>query len=220
MLNRELYLIINNLGGKIGEFLVELNFDQPGILAALSNVFADSNGNILNIALDSGRTKIHFIVDVTMVDEQDLEELPKRLGMFAFVKRVHHRLALRRIFVPRWISHVINNEPALAIERNFVAKLTDMDRMALDMARRDAEIVKSALQDGDLEELHEAAYVVQLRGLATVQDDDSTSNLVNIKYCRTVYPLFRRYIDTFISSVSNRGYRLLDEGGCVRLQIA
>lgn len=220
MLNREIYLIINNLGGKIGEYLVELNFDQPGILAALSNVFADSNANILNIALDSGRTKMHFIVDVTSVDEQDLEELPKRLGMFAFVKKIHYRVSSRRIFVPRWITHVINNEPAVAIERDFVAKLSDLDRIALDMAKRDAEIVKSALQDGDLEELREAAYVVQLRGLATVQEDNSNNNAVNIKYCRTVYPLFRRYIDTFISSISNRGYRLVDEGGCVRLQIA
>ncbi|MEL9991926.1 MAG: ACT domain-containing protein [Thermoproteus sp.] len=220
MLNREIYLIVNNLGGKIGEFLVELNFDQPGILAALSNVFADNNANILNIALDSGRTKIHFIVDVTSVEEQDLDELPKRLGMFAFVKRVHYRLVSKRIFVPRWIVHVINNEPSIAVERDFVAKLTDLDKMAADMAKRDAEIIKSALQDGDIEELHEAAYVVQLRGLATVQEDNSTANVVNLKYCRTVYPLFRRYIDVFMSSVSNRGYRLLDEGGCVRLQIA
>ncbi len=220
MLNREIYLIINNLGGKIGEYLIELNFDQPGILAALSNVFADNNANILNIALDSGRTKMHFIVDVTSVDEQDLEELPKRLSMFAFVKKIHRRISSKKIFVPRWITHVINNEPALAIERDFVAKLADLDKIALDMAKRDAEIIKSALQDGDLEELHEAAYVVQLRGLATVQEDGSNDKIVNIKYCRTVYPLFRRYIDTFISSISNRGYRLVDEGGCIRLQIA
>ncbi|CCC81583.1 ACT domain-containing protein [Thermoproteus tenax] len=220
MLNREIYLIVNNLGGRIGEFLIELNYDQPGILAALSNVFADNNANILNIALDSGRTKMHFIVDITSVEEQDLEDLPKKLGMFAFTKRVHYRYVSKRIFVPRWIVHVINNEPALALERDFVAKINDLERLAVDIAKRDAEIIKSALQNGDIDELREAVYIVQLRGLATVQEDASTANVVNVKYCRTIYPMFRRYIETLISSISNRSYRLIDEGACIRLQIA
>ncbi|MGC9130995.1 MAG: ACT domain-containing protein, partial [Pyrobaculum sp.] len=33
MLNREIYLIADGTGSRLGEFLVELNFDQPGILA-------------------------------------------------------------------------------------------------------------------------------------------------------------------------------------------
>ncbi|MFB6490581.1 MAG: ACT domain-containing protein [Thermoproteus sp. AZ2] len=220
MLNREIYLIVNNIGGKIGEFLVELNFDQPGILAALSNVFADSNANILNIAIDSARTKMHFIVDVSGVEEPDLAELPKRLGMFAFVKRVLHRVSAKRIFVPRWLTHVVNNDPALIIEREFLHKVSDLDRLAAEMAKRDAEVVKSAMQNGDLEELREAVYLLQLRGVATVQEDNSTAEQINVKYCRVAHPIFRRYVETFISSITSRKFRLLDEGSCVRLQIA
>jgi hypothetical protein len=41
MLNREVFLIANGTGIRLGEYLVELNFDQPGILATLSNVFAE-----------------------------------------------------------------------------------------------------------------------------------------------------------------------------------
>ncbi|MBP1450112.1 MAG: ACT domain-containing protein [Thermoproteus sp.] len=220
MLHREIYLIVNNIGGRIGEFLVELNFDQPGILAALSNVFADSNANILNIAIDSARTKMHFIVDVSAVDEPDLRDLLKRLGMFAFVKKVLHRIVEKRIFVPRWLVHVVNNEPAFIIEREFFSKTGELDKLAVEMAKRDVEVVKSAMQNGDLEELHEAVYLIQLRGLGTVQGDDSTDNAINIKYCKIAYPIFRRYVDIFLSSISNRGYRVIDEGGCVRIQIA
>lgn len=220
MLHREIYLIVNNIGGRIGEFLVELNFDQPGILAALSNVFADSNANILNIAIDSARTKMHFIVDVSAVDEPDLRDLSKRLGMFAFVKKVLHRIVEKRIFVPRWLVHVVNNEPAFIIEREFFSKAGELDKLAVEMAKRDVEVVKSAMQNGDLEELHEAVYLIQLRGLGTVQGDDSTDNAINIKYCKIAYPIFRRYVDIFLSSISNRGYRVIDEGSCVRIQIA
>lgn len=220
MLHREIYLIVNNIGGRIGEFLVELNFDQPGILAALSNVFADSNANILNIAIDSARTKMHFIVDVSAVDEPDLRDLSKRLGMFAFVKKVLHRIVEKRIFVPRWLVHVVNNEPAFIIEREFFSKAGELDKLAVEMAKRDVEVVKGAMQNGDLEELHEAVYLIQLRGLGTVQGDDSTDNAINIKYCKIAYPIFRRYVDIFLSSISNRGYRVIEEGSCVRIQIA
>jgi len=59
MLNREVFLIANGTGVRLGEFLVELNFDQPGILATLSNVFAEHDVNIINIAIDDARQ--HYV---------------------------------------------------------------------------------------------------------------------------------------------------------------
>jgi predicted amino acid-binding ACT domain protein len=117
MLNREVFLIANGTGARLGEFLVELNFDQPGILATLSNVFAEHDVNIINIAIDAARQHLHFITDLTLQTEEQIREILKQLQMFAFVRKVKHRISTVPIFVPRLIVHVINGKPALALEK-------------------------------------------------------------------------------------------------------
>jgi ACT domain. len=87
MLNREVFLIANGTEIRLGEFLVELNFDQPGILATLSNVFAEHDVNIINIAIDAARQHLHFITDLTLKTEEQIREILKQLQMFAFVKK-------------------------------------------------------------------------------------------------------------------------------------
>lgn len=188
MLNREVFLIANGTGVRLGEFLVELNFDQPGILATLSNVFAEHDVNIINIAIDTTRQHLHFIADLTLQTEEQIQEILKQLQMFAFVKKVKHRISVASIFVPRLITHVINGKPALALEKDLVVHLQDPAKLAEEMAKRDVKTLKEVATTLDVVTLEEALYIIQLRGLATLETTLKEGRL-EARLCSLVQPL-------------------------------
>lgn len=218
MLNREIYLIADGSGGRLGEFLVELNFDQPGILATLSNIFAEHDVNIVNIAIDGPRRHLHFITDLTVVSEEQLQEIVKQLQMFAFVKKVRHRISAAQIFVPRWIIHVINGKPAIAVEKELAAFLQDPQRLAEEMAKRDAKAVKELVASINAVVLEEALYLVQLRGFASVESTAVANGKLTARLCNLAQPLARRYLETFLKELGLQA-KIVDEGGvCLRLE--
>mgnify|MGYP000449627603 CR=1 FL=1 len=217
MLNREVFLIANGTGAKLGEFLVELNFDQPGILATLSNIFAEHDVNIVNIAIDGARQNLHFITDLTLTSEDQVQDILKQLHMFAFVKKVRYRVSVAPIFVPRWIMHVINGKPVISLEKEFVPLLQDPAKLAEEMAKRDAKTVKELAAGADVMALEEALYIAQLRGLAVVENASVKEGRLTARLCSLGYPLARRYLDVFLKELGAQA-KIIEEGVCLRVE--
>jgi len=217
MLNREVFLIANGTGAKLGEFLVELNFDQPGILATLSNIFAEHDVNIVNIAIDGARQNLHFITDLTLTSEDQVQDILKQLHMFAFVKKVRYRVSVAPIFVPRWIMHVINGKPVISLEKEFVSLLQDPAKLAEEMAKRDAKTVKELAAGADVMALEEALYIAQLRGLAVVENASVKEGRLTARLCSLGYPLARRYLDVFLKELGAQA-KIIEEGVCLRVE--
>lgn len=217
MLRRELFLVVDGSGAVVGEFLVELNFDQPGILATLSNVFAEHDINIVNIAIDAARRNLHFIVDLTHVGEDELAEVEKQLKMFAFVKRVAHRVSKARIFVPRWIQHEIEGTPAVGVEKTLIGSAPQS--IAVEMARRDSAFFRNLVKVPDAASLEEFLYIVQLRGLGVVEESSISGGQLKARVCSLTYPLARKYIEALLSQLEVK-YRAAEEGNCIAVEVS
>jgi ACT domain. len=217
MLNREVFLIANGGGARLGEFLVELNFDQPGILATLSNIFAEHDVNIINIAVDGNRQNLHFIVDLTLLSDDQIQDILKQLHMFAFVKKVKHRISTAPIFVPRWITHVINGRPVIAVEKDFTSYLQEPTKLAEEIAKRDAKTVKELATALDVVALEEALYLVQLRGFAIVNNTAVKEGRLVARLCNLVHLLTRRYLDVFFKELGIHA-KMIDEGACLQIE--
>ncbi|MFN3804329.1 MAG: ACT domain-containing protein [Pyrobaculum sp.] len=218
MLSREIYLIVNGSGSRLGEFLVELHFDQPGILATLSNIFAEHDVNIINIAIDSQRRHLHFVVDLTTVVEDDIREIAKRLGMFAFVKKVRYRVSNVSVFVPRWIVHVINGMPSISLERELVAYLQEPSRLAEELAKKDAKTIKELVTPIDIATLEEILYLSQLRGLAIVENTMLKEGRLVARLCKLAYPMAKRYLEYYLRELGFQP-KTVEEGGCIRAEV-
>lgn len=217
MLNREIFLIANSGEAKLGEFLIELNFDQPGILATLSNIFAEYDVNIINIAIDGNRQFLHFIVDLTLVNEEQIKEITKQLGMFAFVKRVKHRVPNTSVFVPRLLRHVVNGKPAISIEKDLIAYITNPDRLAEELAKNDAKVVKELTHVIDVVTVEEVLYISQLRGLLSVENTAINNGKLTARLCNPAQPLARKYLEVFIAELGIQG-KIETEGSCLLLK--
>ncbi|MEM1597105.1 MAG: ACT domain-containing protein [Pyrobaculum sp.] len=217
MLNREIFLVASSQGNKLAEFLVELNFDQPGILATLSNIFAEHDVNIINIAIDAPRRHLHFIVDVTMASEEQLREMTKQLGMFAFVRKVKYRVSNVPIFVPRWIIHVINGSPSVSFEKELVG-LQDFVKIAEELGRRDAKTIKGLVSTTDLLTVEEAIYLAQLRGMAVVESTAIEEGRLVARLCNLAHPLARKYLEALLGGLGLQ-FKTVEEGSCLRLEV-
>ncbi|WP_243675968.1 ACT domain-containing protein [Vulcanisaeta distributa] len=107
----------------LGEFLIKFTADRPGILAALSNVFADHGINILNISVNRTQLLLHFVVDLTNMDTS-LNDLEKELKKFSFVEWVRYRIVEREAFmVPSMIMPTFRDRQVLVVELEKVKDL-------------------------------------------------------------------------------------------------
>ncbi|MEM1662909.1 MAG: ACT domain-containing protein [Pyrobaculum sp.] len=218
MLNREIYLIANSSDARLGEFLIELNFDQPGILATLSNIFAEHDINIINIAIDAQRRNLHFIVDLTTVSEDQIREITKQLQMFAFVRKARYRVSNTTVFVPRWILHVVNGKPTLAIEKELANLLTQPLKLAEELAKRDVKTLKEVITLLNTSVLEEVLYIAQLRGLAVVENTAVKNGKLHARLCNLIYPLSKVYIETMLKEFGLH-YTITEDSNCINLNI-
>ena len=218
---RELSLAVDNRGGTIGEFVVELEYDRPGILAALSNVFADNDINIINITMHAvDRQKIHFLVDVSGLGEDDLRNVARTIRMFAFVRDVDYRTSTGRIVVPGMVGHVFLGRNVVVVDRDLLGKLGPPGEVAAEMARNDAAAVKRIVNGPlGLREVAEALNMVQLRGIGTVRESRIGEDTANILVCGDP-AMARRYVQTLLAELApSLSPELVDEGMCVRVLI-
>jgi len=216
IVEREIFLAFEN-PGKIGEFIIELTEDRPGILAVISNIFADNGINILNLVVDSKRTVLHFVVDLTgvLVESskvvQELKELP-------FVRSVSCRESTAPLFMPKHVIHVFNGEPAATLELDLLSKTVSNDFFR-QVGRQDAEIIRQYVRKPyTIEVLSEILSAVQLRGIAIKREELVKERKLNLLFCSKNLGAASEYLSGLLEGLEVDARRVV-EGGCIRLII-
>ncbi|KUO91772.1 MAG: hypothetical protein RXO22_04990 [Thermocladium sp.] len=161
--NRELSLVYDASGRSLTEFLIQINDDKPGILAALSNAYADHGINIINISYNRNQKMIHIIADISESDigMGDLENL---LRKFSFVANVVEKPLEND-------SHLV---PSLSLPTFWGKRIVAIDMALLTHI---SEVISGVLFEmGKLDKLRlgpsfspQLLKLVQLRGLARVE---------------------------------------------------
>ncbi|GAB6944989.1 ACT domain-containing protein [Vulcanisaeta sp. JCM 14467] len=148
----------------LGEFLIKFTADKPGILAALSNVFADHGINILNISVNRAQLLLHFVVDLTNTDTS-LNDLEKELKRFSFVEWVKYRIVEKEAFmVPSMIMPTFRDKQVLVVEVERVKELLtnpEFRRIIRDLGAYDASLLRNS-------NLSELIKIGQFRGLGKI----------------------------------------------------
>ena len=148
----------------LGEFLIKFTADRPGILAALSNVFADHGINILNISVNRTQLLLHFVVDLTNTDTS-LNDLEKELKRFSFVEWVKYRIVEKEAFmIPSMIMPTFRDKQVMVMEIERTKDLLtnpEFRKIIRDLGAYDA----SLLRNNNLSEL---IKIGQFRGLGKI----------------------------------------------------
>ncbi len=220
-LYRDLALAFEGRDKVLGEFLIKFTADRPGILAALSNVFADHGINILNISVNRSQLLLHFVVDLTNTDVA-LNDLEKELRKFSFVEWVRYRVVEKEVFmIPSMIMPTFKDKQVLILELERIKDLLtnpDFKRIIRDLGAYDA----SALRNSNLSELIKMG---QFRGLGKITLIER-NGIVSIRSCtelndkHIIEELMIEYYTGFLSQmlksnveVVNRSY----DGDCVSI---
>ncbi|MGC8596775.1 MAG: hypothetical protein ACP5NY_02535 [Thermocladium sp.] len=161
--NRELSLVYDASGRSLTEFLIQINDDKPGILAALSNAYADHGINIINISYNRNQKMIHIIADISESDigMGDLENL---LRKFSFVANVVEKpLENDSHLVPSLSLPTFWGRRMVAIDMDLLIRISEgASALLFEMGKRD----RLRLGPGFSPQL---LKLVQLRGLARIE---------------------------------------------------
>ena len=148
----------------LGEFLIKFTADRPGILAALSNVFADHGINILNISVNRTQLLLHFVVDLTNTDTS-LNDLEKELKRFSFVEWVKYRIVEKEAFmIPSMIMPTFRDKQVLVMEIERAKDLLtnpEFRKIIRDLGAYDASLLRNS-------NLSELIKIGQFRGLGKI----------------------------------------------------
>ena len=215
-------MIIDNSNRRVAEYLVRLRYDQPGILAALGNVFAENGMNILSVSLDEAREAAHFVVDASEVDDTVLGLVAKELSRFAFVRTVIYRVSRAPIFLPRWVRPVAEGSLAIVLDADLALKMPS--QIIGELALRDARRVAHIVDDGGLEAIAEVLSLVQLRGFGNVVEVSVARDRLVAQICGS--PMARTYLSSLLAALGiMERYRVHIEGedsatdGCTKLLV-
>ncbi|GAB6945969.1 hypothetical protein JCM16161A_00990 [Vulcanisaeta sp. JCM 16161] len=205
----------------LGEFLIKFTADRPGILAALSNVFADHGINILNISVNRTQLLLHFVVDLTNMDTS-LNDLEKELKKFSFVEWVRYRIVEKEAFmVPSMIMPTFRDKQVLVIELERVKDLLtspEFRRIIRDLGIYDASLLRNS-------NLSELIKMGQFRGLGKVTLIERNGT-ITIKSCselndkHVMEELMIEYYTGFLSQTLKSSVEAVGknyEGDCVSI---
>ena len=203
----------------LGEFLIKFTTDRPGILAALSNVFADHGINILNISVNRTQLLLHFVVDLTNTDTS-LNDLEKELKRFSFVEWVKYRIVEKEAFmVPSMIMPTFRDKQVLVVEIERVRELLtnpEFRKIIRDLGAYDASLLRNS-------NLSELIKIGQFRGLGkiTLTERDGT---ITIRSCselndkHVMEELMIEYYTGFLSQILRSNVEAVGknyEGDCI-----
>ncbi len=218
-LYRDLALAFEGKDRVLGEFLIKFTTDRPGILAALSNVFADHGINILNMSVNRTQLLLHFIVDLLDADVP-LNDLEKELKKFSFVEWVRYRIVEREAFmVPSMILPTFRDKQVLIIELDKVKGLLmnpEFKSIIKDLGSYDASILRNS-------NLSELVKIGQFRGLGKITLIEK-NGVITIRSCselndkHIIEELMIEYYMGFLHQVLNSNVEVVNrnyEGDCV-----
>ncbi len=170
----ELFPIYRIDSGKVlCEVRIVLAEDRPGILAAISNVFADNGINILWVHVNSLRKTMYFILDLTHCPV-NIENVLNKVKSLSFVSDVNCRVIRGPLMIPSYIRPTFRDKPVVVLDKELLQKiapteLKSLSKIASIMGVLDAKYIRDALNDDVMiEDLPELLNIVQLRGLCKV----------------------------------------------------
>ncbi len=221
VLYRDLAMAFEGKDKVLGEFLIKFTADRPGILAALSNVFADHGINILNISVNRTQLLLHFVVDLTGIDTS-LNDLEKELKKFSFVEWVRYRIVEREAFmVPSMIMPTFRDRQVLVLELERAKDLLanpEFRRIVRELGSYDASLIRNS-------NLSELIKMGQFRGLGRIVliEKDGT---ITIRSCgelnnkQVIEELMIEYYVGFLSQILRSNVEVIGrnyEGDCVSI---
>jgi len=160
-------------GKTLCEVRITLTTDRPGILAAISNIFADNGINILWVHVNSLRKTMYFIVDLTQCPA-NIESVLEKIKNLSFVGDISYRIIRGPLLIPSYIRPTFRDKPVVVLDKELLQKVAPSEvkslvKIACIMGILDAKYIKDSLQgDVMIEDLPELLNVVQLRGLCKV----------------------------------------------------
>ncbi|ABW02077.1 ACT domain-containing protein [Caldivirga maquilingensis] len=181
MFHRELAMIYEASGKTIVEFIIRLNEDRPGILAAVSDVFAENGVNIINASFNRLQKMIHVIADFTN-SVSSISDVENMLRKFSFVYDVMEKVLNNDAYVLATLSiPTFNNNYVLAIDHDVFENQVSEPLLNIlrSMGKKDGELMLGMYGSFKASELS----ILQLRGLGRVQVQ-SAGNATIIRVCR------------------------------------
>ncbi|WP_291999245.1 ACT domain-containing protein [Caldivirga sp.] len=181
MFHRELAMIYEANGKTIVEFIIRLSEDRPGILAAISDVFAENGVNIVNASFNRLQKMIHVVADFTN-SVSSIGDVENMLRKFSFVYDVMEKVLNNDSYVMATLSiPTFNNNYVLAIDHDVFENQVNELLLGIlkSLGKKDGELILGMYGSFKASELS----ILQLRGLGRVQVQ-STGNVTIVKVCR------------------------------------
>ncbi len=176
IVNNELFLAYtSSVPFTLCEVCVLTSEDRPGLLAAISNVFADNGINILNVSVNALERSFYFVIDLTRC-MTNIEDVIDKIRSFSFVKEVFYRyMRASPVVLPRFIRPTFRGRSVVILDKELLQdlakdELSSLMKVAYFMGRFDARFVKNyfSIQDPIVEDLLELSKTLQLRGLCKI----------------------------------------------------
>ena len=178
IVNNELFLAYtSSTPFTLCEVCIFTSEDRPGLLAAISNVFADNGINILNVSVNALEHSFYFVVDLTRC-MTSIDEVIQKIKSFSFVKEVFYRyMRASPVVLPRFIRPTFRGRSVVILDKDLLQdlakdELSSLMKVAYFMGRFDAKFVKNyfSIQDPIVEDLLELSKTLQLRGLCKIDN--------------------------------------------------
>ncbi|GGP22557.1 hypothetical protein GCM10007981_19100 [Thermocladium modestius] len=211
--NRELSLVYDASGRSLAEFLIQINEDRPGILAAIGNAYADHGVNIINISYNRNQKMIHIIADMSGSD-MGMGELEELLKKFSFVSGVVEKpLESNAHLIPSLSLPTFWGRRVVVIDMDMLVSIgAPIFKIVQEMGRLD----RSRLSDISPQMLR----LVQLRGLARI-DLVVVGSTVRAKLCNEDgLDLAMNYLEGLLGEIPYRVYKSKESEACVELEIS
>jgi len=225
IVNNELFLAYSSVTPfTLCEVCIITSEDRPGLLAAISNVFADNGINILNVSVNALEHSFYFVVDLTRC-MTSIEDVIDKLRSFSFVKDVFYRyMRASPVVLPRFIRPTFRGKSVVVLDKDLLQELakdelSSLVKVAYYMGRSDARFVKNyfSINDPIIEDLLEISKTLQLRGLCKIDSikmEDCSRIVTKLTDC--IDPnIVTEYLRGIVDELYGRKYRYNMEARCI-----
>ncbi len=220
--HRELAMIYESRGRNIVEFIIKLNEDRPGILAAISDVFAENGANIINVSFNRLQKMIHVVADFTEATGSinDVENMIKK---FSFVNDITEYVLVGEPYVVASLSiPTFSNNNIVAIDHDIIEKVREsecLSKLMFEVGLKDGKMLRELY--GTFK--NPLLWIIQLRGLGRVSIE--VGGHVVVKVCReNMSKEYSAVVKSYIEGLLNAfGMKIEEEhyeGACASFRLS